>query len=65
VSGDKLTPLPTLVAEAVAALHGDGLGAQVLRTAPAFGELRVSEGAATCIVDLVAERDRRSAISRT
>jgi hypothetical protein len=47
--------LGTLVTEAVAALQGDGLGAQVLRTAPAFGELRVSDGAATCIVDLVAE----------
>jgi hypothetical protein len=43
------------VAETVAALQGDGLGAQVLRTAPAFGELRVSDGADTCIVDLVAE----------
>ena len=41
--------------KAVGALQGDGLGAQVLRTAPAFGELRVSDGAATCIVDLVAE----------
>jgi hypothetical protein len=47
--------LGTLVAEAIAALQGDGLGAQVLRTAPAFGELRVSGGADTCIVDLVAE----------
>jgi len=43
------------VAEAVAELRGDGLGAEVLRTAPAFGELRVSDGSATCIVDLVAE----------
>ena len=47
--------LGTLVAEAVAALQGDALGAQVLRTAPAFGELRVSDGADTCVVDLVAE----------
>ena len=47
--------LGTLVAETVAALQGDGLGVQVLRTAPAFGELRVSDGADTCIVDLVAE----------
>ena len=47
--------LGPLVAEAVAELRGDGLGAEVLRTAPAFGELRVSDGSATCIVDLVAE----------
>jgi hypothetical protein len=47
--------LGTLVAEAVATLQGDGLGAQVLRTAPAFGELRVSQGSEACIVDLVAE----------
>jgi Nucleotidyl transferase AbiEii toxin, Type IV TA system len=47
--------LGTLVAETVAALQGDGLGAQVLRTAPAFSELRVSHGADTCVVDLVAE----------
>ena len=32
-----------------------GLDAQVLRTAPAFGELRVSYGRDVCIVDLVAE----------
>ena len=37
-------------------MSGDSaLGAQVLRTAPAFGELRVSDGADTCVVDLVAE----------
>ena len=47
--------LGTLVSEGVAALQGDGLGVQVLRTAPAFAELRVSEGADTCIVDPVAE----------
>jgi len=36
-------------------VSGDSaLGAQVLRTAPAFGELRVSDGADTCVVDLVA-----------
>ena len=50
-----LTGGGALAAEAVAALQADGLGAQVLRTAPAFGELRVSDGADTCIVDLVAE----------
>ena len=32
-----------------------GLSAEILRTAPAFGELRVSDGADVCIVDLVAE----------
>lgn len=47
--------LGTLVAETVAALQSDGLGAQILRTAPAFGELRVADGADTCVVDLVAE----------
>jgi hypothetical protein len=47
--------LGTLVAEAVAALQSDDLGAQILRTAPAFGELRVSDAADTCVVDLVAE----------
>jgi len=47
--------LGTLVAEAVTALQSDGLEAKVLRTAPAFGELRVSAGADTCVVDLVAE----------
>jgi hypothetical protein len=47
--------LGSLLADAVAALQGDGLGALVLRTAPAFGELRVSHGNDTCIVDLVAE----------
>jgi hypothetical protein len=47
--------LGPLMAEAVAALRGVGMDAQVLRTAPAYGELRVSQGADTCIVDLVAE----------
>lgn len=47
--------LGTLVAEAVSVLRADGLDAEMLRTAPAFGELRVSDGADSCIVDLVAE----------
>jgi hypothetical protein len=47
--------LGSLVSDALGALRADGLGAQTLRTAPAFGELRVSDGTGTCIVDLVAE----------
>ncbi len=47
--------LGTLVADTVSALRTAGLDAQVLRTAPAFGELRVSDGRDVCIVDLVAE----------
>ncbi len=47
--------LGTLVADSLSALRTDGLGAEVLRTAPAFGELRVSDGTGNCIVDLVAE----------
>lgn len=43
------------VAEAQALLRADGLDVDVLRTAPMFGELRVSNGGDTCIVDLVAE----------
>lgn len=47
--------LGTLVTDALAALRADGLDAQALRTAPAFGELRASDGRDACIVDLVAE----------
>ncbi len=47
--------LGDLVALALAALRTDGLDAEVLRTAPAFGELRVEDGSGSCIVDLVAE----------
>jgi hypothetical protein len=47
--------LGSLVSDAVGALRADGLGVETLRTAPAFGELRVSDGTDTCIVDLVAE----------
>jgi hypothetical protein len=47
--------LGELVADALGALRSDGLEAQVLRTAPAFAELRVTDGSSTCIVDLVAE----------
>lgn len=47
--------LGPLVSEAVGALRADGLEAQTLRTSPAFGEVRVTDGADACIVDLVAE----------
>lgn len=47
--------LGSLVSDAVGALRANGLDVQTLRTAPAFGELRVSDAADTCIVDLVAE----------
>jgi hypothetical protein len=47
--------LGTLAAQAIDQLRADGLEARALRTAPAFGELRVSDGGGTCIVDLVAE----------
>jgi hypothetical protein len=47
--------LGPLVADTVAAVRAAGLEAQVLRTAPAFGELRVSDGRDACVVDLVAE----------
>lgn len=47
--------LGSLVADVVAALRSSDLTVHVLRTAPAFGELRVSEGDETCVVDLVAE----------
>ena len=41
--------------EAEGALRADGLEVTVLRTAPAFVELRVSDGRTACVVDLVAE----------
>lgn len=41
--------------EAQALLRAAGLDVNVLRTTPAFGELRVSDGDDVCIVDLVAE----------
>lgn len=47
--------LGSLVSDTVALLRADGLEVEALRTTPAFGELRVSDGADTCIVDLVAE----------
>jgi hypothetical protein len=47
--------LGSLTSDAVGALRGDGCDVQTLRTTPAFGEVRVSDGADTCIVDLVAE----------
>lgn len=43
------------VGDVAAALRAAGLDVQVLRTAPAFGELRVSDGRDACVVDLVAE----------
>jgi hypothetical protein len=49
------TELGTLVADATSILRAAGLDIHVLRTAPAFSELRVSDGRDTCIVDLVAE----------
>jgi hypothetical protein len=47
--------LGALVADIVSALRTAGLDVQVLRTAPAFGELRVADERDVCIVDLVAE----------
>jgi hypothetical protein len=47
--------LGELATEALSVLRADGLDARVLRTAPAFGELRVSDATDACIVDLVAE----------
>lgn len=47
--------LGTLAAEALDELRSDGLEARALRTAPAFAELRVTDGTDTCLVDLVAE----------
>lgn len=47
--------LGSLVADTLSALRAAGLTAQVLRTAPAFGELRVSDERDACIVDLVTE----------
>jgi hypothetical protein len=47
--------LGDLVADALGALRSDGLDAQALRIAPAFAELRVTDGTDACIVDLVAE----------
>lgn len=47
--------LGPLTAEAMAALRADGIEASVLRTTPAFSELRATDGSETCVVDLVAE----------
>jgi len=44
-----------LVADSLGALRADGLEARPLRTAPAFAELQVTDGTASCIVDLVSE----------
>lgn len=47
--------LGALVVDVAATLRADGLDSQVLRTAPAFAEVRASDGREACIVDLVAE----------
>jgi len=47
--------LGSLVSDTVGALRAEGLRVETLRTAPAFGELRVTDGTDACIVDLVAE----------
>jgi len=47
--------LGSLVTDSLSTLRAAGLEADVLRTSPGFSEVRVSDGAATCIVDLVAE----------
>jgi hypothetical protein len=49
------TDLGTSSAEAQTLLRTDGMGVATLRTAPMFGELRVSDDHDVCIVDLVAE----------
>lgn len=49
------TELGSLVADVISVLRVAGLDTHVLRTAPAFSELRVSDGRDTCVVDLVAE----------
>jgi hypothetical protein len=49
------TTLGRSVTEAVELLRGDHLDVIALRTSPTFGELRVSDGADVCVVDLVAE----------
>jgi hypothetical protein len=47
--------LGDLLSDALGALRSDGLDAKALRTAPAFAELRVTDGTDACIVDLVSE----------
>ena len=47
--------LGTSTVDAQALLRAEGLESVVLRTAPTFAELRVSDGAEVCVVDLVAE----------
>lgn len=47
--------LGPLVTDARALLHDAGLEVVVLRTSPAFAELRVSDQADVCVIDLVAE----------
>ncbi len=47
--------LGPLVSEVLSVLGRAGLDAVVLRTSPAFAELRVAHGSDVCVVDLVAE----------
>ena len=49
------TALGESVAQALELLRVDQLDVIVLRTAPTYSELRVSEGTEVCVVDLVAE----------
>jgi hypothetical protein len=49
------TELGALVADALDALRAAGLEPRPLRTTPTFVELRATDGADTCLVDLVAE----------
>ena len=49
------TALGESVTQALDLLRADRLDVVVLRTSPTYSELRVSEGADVCVVDLVAE----------
>ena len=51
----ELASLGNLPGEARSLLRADGLDVTVLRTSPAFTELRVTDGDDVCIIDLVAE----------
>ena len=51
---DRLA-LGQTVSEALGLLRADRMDVVVLQTAPTFSELRVSQGAEVCVVDLVAE----------
>lgn len=47
----------------MALLRAGGLSVQVLRTTPAFGELRISDASEACIVDLVAVDNRHELLA--